>query len=241
MSSRLFTPAEANSALSDVRPVAERLVQVRARLRELEATQRGLVHTIGGNGGGHAAGDLNTAREEFTELAAELDECLRRLAGFGVLVKDAGRRPPRLPVAARRSTKCCSAGGSARMTCGTGTTSPAASRAGNRSTGANSQLMSDFWQRLIVAAVVVCASTIAAKLVDRRIARRGLPPEAITRYRVLRRSVVGAIVFIGVLSALLEIPQVRAIAGGILASSAAIGLVVGFASQRTIGNVLPES
>ena len=66
--------------------------------------------------------------------------------------------------------------------------------------------MSDFWQRLIVAAVVVCVSTMAAKLVDRRIARRGLPPEAITRYRVLRRSVVGAIVFIGVLSALLEIP-----------------------------------
>src|SRR5579862_5707754 len=96
--------------------------------------------------------------------------------------------------------------------------------------------MSDFWQRLIVAAVVVCASTVAAKLVDRRIAHRGLPPEAITRYRVLRRSVVGAIVFTGVLSALLEIPQVRAIAGGILASSAAIGLVVGFASQRTIGN-----
>jgi small conductance mechanosensitive channel len=96
--------------------------------------------------------------------------------------------------------------------------------------------VSDFWQRLTIAVVVVCVTSIAAKLVDRRIAGRGLPPEAITRYRVLRRSVVGAIVFIGVLSALLEIPQVRAIAGGILASSAAIGLVVGFASQRTIGN-----
>jgi small-conductance mechanosensitive channel len=96
--------------------------------------------------------------------------------------------------------------------------------------------VSDFWQRLTVAAVVVCVSSVVAKLVDRRIARRGLPPEAITRYRVLRRSIVGAIVFVGVLSALLEIPQVRAIAGGILASSAAIGLIVGFASQRTIGN-----
>jgi hypothetical protein len=89
VSSRLFTPAEANSALSDVRPVAERLVHTRARLRELEATQRGLVHTIGGNGGGHAAGDLNTAREEFTELAGEFDECVRWLAAYGVLVKDA--------------------------------------------------------------------------------------------------------------------------------------------------------
>jgi small-conductance mechanosensitive channel len=40
------------------------------------------------------------------------------------------------------------------------------------------------------------------------------------------------------MSALLVIPQVRAIAGGVLASSALIGLVIGFASQRTIGNVV---
>jgi hypothetical protein len=84
----LFTPAEANSALSDVRPVAERLVDVRARLRQLEGTQRELVHTIGGNGGGHAAGDLNAARGEFTDLVTELEECLRRLETLGVLLKD---------------------------------------------------------------------------------------------------------------------------------------------------------
>ena len=65
---------------------------------------------------------------------------------------------------------------------------------------------------------------------------RDLPPEAVTRYRVLRRSIVGVIIFIGVLSALLVIPEVRAVAGGILASSAVIGIVVGFAAQRTIGN-----
>jgi small-conductance mechanosensitive channel len=46
------------------------------------------------------------------------------------------------------------------------------------------------------------------------------------------------IVFIGVLSALLVIPQVRVVAGGILASSAVIGIVVGFAAQRTIGNFI---
>jgi small-conductance mechanosensitive channel len=38
------------------------------------------------------------------------------------------------------------------------------------------------------------------------------------------------------MSALLVIPQVRAIAGGILASSAVIGLVIGLAAQRTLGN-----
>ena len=59
-----------------------------------------------------------------------------------------------------------------------------------------------------------------------------------TRYRVLRRTLFAVIVFVGVMSALLVIPQVRAIAGGVLASSAVIGLVIGFASQRTIGNVV---
>jgi small conductance mechanosensitive channel len=57
-----------------------------------------------------------------------------------------------------------------------------------------------------------------------------------TRYRVLRRSVTTAILVIGALSALLVIPQVRAVAGGLLASSAVLGIIVGFASQRTLGN-----
>jgi small-conductance mechanosensitive channel len=66
--------------------------------------------------------------------------------------------------------------------------------------------------------------------------RRDLPPEAMTRYRVLRRSITAVILVVGFFSALLVIPQVRAIAGGLLASSAVLGLIVGFASQRTIGN-----
>jgi small conductance mechanosensitive channel len=92
------------------------------------------------------------------------------------------------------------------------------------------------WRRLIIVAVVLVVTTIVARLIDRRIAGRDLPPEAITRYRVLRRSVTTAIMFVGVLSALLVIPQVRAVAGGLLASSAVLGIVVGFASQRTLGN-----
>jgi small conductance mechanosensitive channel len=98
--------------------------------------------------------------------------------------------------------------------------------------------MSLFWQRVVIAAVVIVAVSLLAKLIDWRISRRHLPPEAVTRYRVLRRTLFAAIVFVGVMSALLVIPQVRAIAGGVLASSALIGLVIGFASQRTIGNVV---
>jgi small-conductance mechanosensitive channel len=57
-----------------------------------------------------------------------------------------------------------------------------------------------------------------------------------TRYRVVRRSVTVGIIFVGLLSALLVIPQVRAVAGGLLASSAVLGIIIGFASQRTLGN-----
>jgi small-conductance mechanosensitive channel len=72
--------------------------------------------------------------------------------------------------------------------------------------------------------------------VDWRLARRQLAPEAVTRYRVLRRSVMTVILVVGFFSALLVIPQVRAIAGGLLASSAVLGVIIGFASQRTLGN-----
>src|SRR5436189_5609083 len=92
------------------------------------------------------------------------------------------------------------------------------------------------WQRLVIVGVVMFATIVVARLIDRRIARRELPPEAITRYRVLRRSVTTTIMFVGLLSALLVIPQVRAVAGGLLASSAVLGIVVGFASQQTLGN-----
>jgi small-conductance mechanosensitive channel len=93
-----------------------------------------------------------------------------------------------------------------------------------------------WWQRLIVFGVVVLITVVVARWIDRRIARRQLTPEAMTRYRVVRRGVTATIIFVGVLSALLVIPQVRAVAGGLLASSAVIGIIVGFASQRTLGN-----
>ena len=93
-----------------------------------------------------------------------------------------------------------------------------------------------FWHRLIVAAAIFVVVSVLARLVDRLLARRPLPPEVATRYRVFRRSVSVAIVVVGFLSAALVIPQVRAVAGGLLASSALLGIIVGFASQRTLGN-----
>jgi small conductance mechanosensitive channel len=98
--------------------------------------------------------------------------------------------------------------------------------------------VSDFWQRALIAGSVIVVTLAIAKFVDWRISHRELAPGSATRYRVLRQALVSTIVFVGVLSALLVIPPVRALAGGILASSAVIGLVIGFASQRTIGNVV---
>jgi small-conductance mechanosensitive channel len=92
------------------------------------------------------------------------------------------------------------------------------------------------WQRLAVFGAVLLLTAIVARLIDRAITRRQLDPVHATRYRVLRRSVTTLVGAIGLLSALLVIPQVRAVAGGLLASSAVIGLVIGLASQRTIGN-----
>ena len=94
-----------------------------------------------------------------------------------------------------------------------------------------------FWQRVLIAVGVIVVALAGREA--RRLAHRAARPRArarSTRYRVLRRALFAAIVFVGVLSALLVIPQVRALAGGVLASSAVIGLVIGFASQRTIGN-----
>ena len=98
--------------------------------------------------------------------------------------------------------------------------------------------MSLFWQRLLTAVGVLAVTIVAAKVVDWRISKRSLDPSVATRYRVLRRTLMAGIVFVGLLSALLVIPEVRTVAGGVLASSAVIGLVIGFASQRTIGNVV---
>jgi small-conductance mechanosensitive channel len=94
------------------------------------------------------------------------------------------------------------------------------------------------WDRLATILVVLALTAVVARLVDRAITRRQLDPAQATRYRALRRSITVGVLFVGILSALLVIPQVRAVAGGLLASSAVIAIIVGFASQRTLGNFI---
>ncbi|MBA2384816.1 MAG: mechanosensitive ion channel [Actinobacteria bacterium] len=94
----------------------------------------------------------------------------------------------------------------------------------------------ELWQRLLVVGIVLALTGLVARLIDRRIMAVDRAPEVLTRYRVLRRTIAAAVVTLGVLSALLVIPQIRAVAGGLLASSAVLGLIIGFAAQRTLGN-----
>jgi len=99
--------------------------------------------------------------------------------------------------------------------------------------------VSDFWQHILIAGIVVVVTLVVAKLLDRWLVHRlNLSPNAMTRYSVIRRTVVAAVVIVGVLSALLVIPEVQAVAGSILASSAVIALIIGFAAQSTLSNAI---
>ena len=87
-----------------------------------------------------------------------------------------------------------------------------------------------------MAAAIFVVVSLVARLIDWSLQRRPLPPEAMTRFRIFRRTVTVIILVVGLFSALLAIPEVRVVAGGLLASSALLGVVIGFAAQRTLGN-----
>ena len=108
--------------------------------------------------------------------------------------------------------------------------------------------MSENRDTLTAAATVVLA-LVVAKLVDRAIARRGerigeavtgrdLSPVATTRLVLVRRLVFALIVLLGVAFALAQFPSINRLATGILASSAVLGLVVGFAARQTFANAI---
>jgi small conductance mechanosensitive channel len=95
-----------------------------------------------------------------------------------------------------------------------------------------------FWHRIVIAAGVLLVVMLVARLVDWWLSRKPVPPEVETRYRVLRRAITTIIIAVGLFSALLVIPQVRAVAGGLLASTAVLGVIIGLASQQTLGNFI---
>jgi small-conductance mechanosensitive channel len=101
----------------------------------------------------------------------------------------------------------------------------------------------------LTAAGTVLAALVLAQIVDRYLARRGerlsaavagreLSPVAATRLRLVRRLIFAVILVVGLGLALAQFPSVKRVATGILASSAVLGLVVGFAARQTLANAI---
>jgi small conductance mechanosensitive channel len=110
-------------------------------------------------------------------------------------------------------------------------------------------IAASFWEDhrdVITAVATVLLALLLAHLVDRTIARRGsrltaavgaeLSPVASTRLRLVRRLIYATIIVLGVALALAQFEAVKRLATGVLASSAVLGLVVGFAARAVLAN-----
>ncbi len=121
-----------------------------------------------------------------------------------------------------------------------------------RGTGAQMFLAASFLdthKEEITAVVTVVLAFALARVVDRALARRGrrvseavvggpLSAVADTRLQLVRRLLFALIVVIGIALALSQFPAVKRVATGLLASSALLGLVVGFAARQTLANAI---
>ena len=125
-------------------------------------------------------------------------------------------RARRLPGPARRRGGPALLAASARTRSPTGTASRRASRAGSRSTARTRRLPMPYWERWLDRSAAVVLVDADRRASSSTAAWRG----ASCRRRRRRATascaaaVITAIIFVGVLSALLVIPQVRAVAGG---------------------------
>jgi len=101
----------------------------------------------------------------------------------------------------------------------------------------------------VTAAVTLILAIAFAQFVDRTLAKRGrrltevvtsggVSPATGTRLRLLRRLIFATIIVLGIALALSQFEAVKRVATGILASSAVLGLVVGFAARQTLANAV---
>jgi small-conductance mechanosensitive channel len=109
-----------------------------------------------------------------------------------------------------------------------------------------------FWEQngdVITAAITIAVAVVVAFMVDRyvlararhvadRLGEAGVSRAAQTRLQLVRRLIFLVIILIGVALALSQFAKLEKLATGILASSAVLGLVVGFAARQTIGNLV---
>jgi hypothetical protein len=85
---RFFTEEEANHALEFVRPLVERLVEVRKGFGDAAGRLEEVEGRVSGNGGGLDPERVREVQERAAEAAAELARIVAELEEVGVQVKD---------------------------------------------------------------------------------------------------------------------------------------------------------
>jgi small-conductance mechanosensitive channel len=101
----------------------------------------------------------------------------------------------------------------------------------------------------ITAGITIVLAFVIAHVLDRAVCRRvetlaatvagaDDAPATSTRVRLLRRLLYALVVFIGIALALSQFEGIRRVATGLLASSAVLGLAVGFAARATLANIV---
>jgi hypothetical protein len=85
---RVFTPAEANAALAEVRPLAEEMVRERRKLVRAGERRAELATRIAGNGGGIAPSEMAEVAAELERAARAVSSTVERIHALGALVKD---------------------------------------------------------------------------------------------------------------------------------------------------------
>jgi hypothetical protein len=84
---RVFTLEEANAALTELRPIVERMVQHRRDLTVAQTRQVELVTRIAGNGGDMVPSDLHDLAETIQREADAISDCAERINQAGAQVK----------------------------------------------------------------------------------------------------------------------------------------------------------
>jgi hypothetical protein len=85
--SRVFTLEEANTAVADLRPTVERMVEHRRKLTAAQALQTELITRIAGNGGDMVPSDLREAQDAIEREAAAIADCADLINEAGAEIK----------------------------------------------------------------------------------------------------------------------------------------------------------
>lgn len=88
LSERIFTVQEANEALAEVRPIAERMVEARRALAETTARIEAVQVKVAGNGGDLSPQEVQELYDRAGHEALEVAGCVEAITDLGVQVKD---------------------------------------------------------------------------------------------------------------------------------------------------------